>query len=246
MTGLVVCVALALESRAIRRGLDDGPRRSPLMSGPRRSPSVSGPGRSPLVVRVGMGPVRAARAAAALPPFDALAVAGLGGALDDGLRPGDVLVATEVRWDGAVLPCPYGPALAADLARAGLPVRTGPLVTSPRVVHGAGRRRLAAEGARAADMESGPLAAAAEGRPFAAVRVVVDTPAVPLLSPATVPGALAALRALRRIGPALVRWDEATRSPPAEPGSGPAGPRRASGAGRDGRDGRARASEGGP
>ncbi|ETK37210.1 phosphorylase family protein, partial [Microbispora sp. ATCC PTA-5024] len=101
MTGLVVCVALALESRAIRRGLDGGPRR------------VRGPRRSPLVVRVGMGPVRAARAAAALPPFGALAVAGLGGALDDGLRPGDVLVATEVRWDGAVLPCPYGPALAA-------------------------------------------------------------------------------------------------------------------------------------
>ncbi|MBX6169806.1 MAG: 4-hydroxy-3-methylbut-2-enyl diphosphate reductase, partial [Thermobispora bispora] len=114
--------------------------------------------------------------------------------------------ATEVRSGGRVWPCPSAPLLAGELARAGLPARTGPLVTSPHVVTGGERRGLAREGAYAVDMESAPVAEAAGGRPFAAVRVIVDAPGVPLASPATVGGAVAARRTLARIAPVLARW----------------------------------------
>ncbi|MEU6411632.1 4-hydroxy-3-methylbut-2-enyl diphosphate reductase [Microbispora sp. NPDC046933] len=193
MTDLIVCTALGMEARAVARGLRP---RSGLGGG---HPRVR-------VVRIGMGPDRAARAAALLPPAAALAVTGFGGALHDGLRPGDVLVATEVRSGGRVWPCPSAPLLAGELARAGLPARIGPLVTSPGVVTGRGRHALAREGAYAVDMESAPLAAAAGTRPFAAVRVIVDTPDAPLLSLATMGGAVAARRTLARIGPVLARW----------------------------------------
>lgn len=158
------------------------------------------------MVRAGVGLRRAARAATALPGHDALAVVGFCGALGGELRPGDVLVADEVRFGDRVFPCPSAPLLAGELARAGLSARTGPLVTCGHVVTGAGRRRLAGGGASAVDMETGPLAAAAHGRPLAAVRVVVDTPRTRLLSVATVRDGVAARRALRRIGPALLRW----------------------------------------
>ncbi|WP_444544679.1 phosphorylase family protein, partial [Sphaerisporangium melleum] len=165
------------------------------------------------------------RAAAALPPFDALAVVGFGGALDARLRPGEVLVATEVRYGDLVIPCPSARRLAAELARAGLPARLGPLLTSDHLVHGAQRAREAAGGALAVDMETGPLAAAAGGRPLAAVRVIVDAPGAPLLSPGTPRRAAAARRTLRRLGPPLTRWSAAAGSsipavpPAAEPSS---------------------------
>ncbi|MEV4461199.1 4-hydroxy-3-methylbut-2-enyl diphosphate reductase [Microbispora sp. NPDC049633] len=189
MTGLIVCTALGMEARAVARGLRPA----------RDHPRVR-------IFRIGMGPDRAARAAALLPPAAALAVTGFGGALHDGLRPGDVLVATEVRSGGRVWPCPSAPLLAGELVRAGLPARTGPLVTAPGIVSGRARLALAREGACAVDMESAPLAEAAGGRPFAAVRVIVDTPGAPLLNPATVGGAVAARRALARVGPVLARW----------------------------------------
>ncbi|WP_169946714.1 4-hydroxy-3-methylbut-2-enyl diphosphate reductase [Microbispora sp. H11081] len=189
MTGLIVCTALGLEARAVARGLRPPPGR----------PGIR-------VVRIGMGPDRAARAAALLPPAAALAVTGFGGALHDGLRPGDVLVATEVRSGDRVWPCPSAPLLAGELLRAGLPARLGPLVTSPGIVTGRARLALAREGACAVDMESAPLAEAAGGRPFAAVRVIVDAPGAPLLNPATLCGAVPARRTLTRIGPVLARW----------------------------------------
>ncbi|GIH61742.1 4-hydroxy-3-methylbut-2-enyl diphosphate reductase [Microbispora siamensis] len=193
MTDLIVCTALGMEARAVARGLRARP--DPGSDRPRVR-----------VVRIGMGPDRAARAAALLPPSAALAVTGFGGALHDGLRPGDVLVATEVRSGGRVWPCPSAPLLAGELLRAGLPARTGPLVTSPRIVTGRARHALAREGAYAVDMESAALAAAAGARPFAAVRVIVDTPDAPLLNLATMGGAVAARRTLARIGPVLARW----------------------------------------
>lgn len=129
MTDLIVCTALGMEARAVTRGL------RPMRERPRVR-----------VVRVGMGPDRAARAAALLPPAGALAVTGFAGALDDGLRPGDVLVATEIRSGDRVWPCPSAPLLAGELTRAGLRAVTGPLVTYPRIVSGRDRRALAAEG----------------------------------------------------------------------------------------------------
>ncbi|MFC4009056.1 4-hydroxy-3-methylbut-2-enyl diphosphate reductase [Nonomuraea purpurea] len=187
MTGLLICAGLGIEARAIRRGLParlDGTR----------------------VVVTGVGPRRAARAAAGLGGRGPVAVAGFGGAVDRSLRPGDVLVASEVRFGGRVHPCPTAPLLAGELARAGLPAKVGPLVTADHVVSGAERHRLAAAGAYAVDMETGPLAHAAGGRPLAAVRVIVDTPEAPLLSPATLARGVAARRTLSVVGPVLVRW----------------------------------------
>ncbi|MEV4009753.1 hypothetical protein AB0J35_04580 [Nonomuraea angiospora] len=185
MTDLLICAALGIEARAIRRGL---------------------PAHLARVVVTGIGPRRAARAAAGLAWQEAVAVVGFGGAAGRRLRPGDVLVASEVRFRGRVHPCPSAPLLAGELADAGLPAEVGPLVTAEHVVRGAARHRLAAEGAYGVDMETGPLARAAAGRPLAAVRVIVDTPEAPLLSLATLARGVAARRTLAAIGPVLVRW----------------------------------------
>jgi 4-hydroxy-3-methylbut-2-en-1-yl diphosphate reductase len=187
VTELLICTALRIEARAVRRGLP---------------PSARGV----RVVRTGLGPRRAARAAARLPGHGALAVAGFGGALDVGLHPGDVLVATEVRFGERVFPCTAARPVAERLALAGLYTRTGPLFTSPHLVTGGERLRLAAAGVRAVDMETGPLAEVAAGRPFVAVRVIVDTPAVPLLRLGTVRRVLIARNRLRRITPVLIAW----------------------------------------
>ncbi|MFV2177832.1 hypothetical protein ACFHW2_26900 [Actinomadura sp. LOL_016] len=196
--GLVVCAALRLEARAVRRGL----------------------ARAPVVV-VGYRARRPPRASGGV-----LAVVGFGGALDERLRPGDVLVADEIRGGGPALPCHRPEALAGELARelagkaagelarenvrarpAGGPgVVVGPLLTSPNVVAGAERARLAAQGARAVDMETAVLAAVAPGRRFAAVRVIVDGPRHPLWRPGTLVRGVTALRTLARVGPALERW----------------------------------------
>ena len=98
------------------------------------------------------------------------------------LQPGDIVVASEVRsHSGDVrIALPGAPLLAGSLADAGLPVRFGPLVSTERIVTGSPRQALAASGALAVDMESAWLVAGLhEGeprRPFAVVRVVLDTP----------------------------------------------------------------------
>ncbi len=80
---------------------------------------------------------------------------------------------------------------------------------------------MAATGALAVDMESAPLARGLTARPsgssgpsgpgsappaVAVVRVVADTATAPLASMATLRTGVAALRTLRRIGPALAAW----------------------------------------
>jgi 4-hydroxy-3-methylbut-2-enyl diphosphate reductase len=80
------------------------------------------------------------------------------------------------------------------------------------VVRGAERIALAARGALAADMESTWLAQAAAGRPFAVLRVVLDTPERELSRPlTTLTGGFAAWRALRRAAPALALWARGPR-----------------------------------
>jgi 4-hydroxy-3-methylbut-2-enyl diphosphate reductase len=168
------------------------------------------------VLRTGMGPKRSRAAArrVAATEADAVAVAGFCGALDPALRPGDLVVATEVRGvggDGITVACPTAVLLAGALRRAGLVVHTGPIVSSPKLVRGAERERLLATGAIAADMESAWLAEAAAGRPFAVVRAVVDTPARELHSPAAlVGGARDAYRSLRTAAAVLADWGRAT------------------------------------
>src|SRR5439155_20045901 len=87
--GLMVLAPLGFEARAVRRGLPP-------------------PGIDVRIERTGRGPRRARAAArrAATIPSRAVAVAGVCGALDPTLRPGDVVVATEIRGpDGTtVLP----------------------------------------------------------------------------------------------------------------------------------------------
>lgn len=181
MVGPVVCAALGLEARAVRRGL----------------------ARTPVVV-VGY---RARRADRIPDACAALVVVGFGGALDERLRPGDVLVADEIRGSGpGAVECGAPRLLAGELIRDGLSVQVGPLVTTDHVVRGKERAIWAARGARAVDMESAVVAARAGNRPVAAVRVVVDGPGHPLLHPGTIGRGLAARRILARVGPALERW----------------------------------------
>jgi 4-hydroxy-3-methylbut-2-enyl diphosphate reductase len=97
---------------------------------------------------------------------------------------------------------------ATDLAKAlriaGLTVHLGPVAGADRIVAGADRAAWAERGALAVDMESGVLART--GRLAAVVRVIVDTPAHPLVSPGTLPRGSRALRALRRVAPVLSAW----------------------------------------
>jgi 4-hydroxy-3-methylbut-2-enyl diphosphate reductase len=159
------------------------------------------------LVRTGMGPARAARAAARAPTGTPRLVAGVAGGLDSRLRPGDLVVATEVRGGSeAPVPVPSAPMLAGALRRAGLRVHLGPILTRPEIT------RLDAGDtgdALAVDMESAALAPGAE-LPFAVVRAVVDTPGRPLRSVGTPARGLAALRSLRAAAPTLGRWAAAT------------------------------------
>ncbi len=186
---LLVIAPLRIECVAVRRGLPDA-----------------------LVLRSGMGAARARSAApvAARIPADAVAVAGFCGAVAGGLHTGDVIVASELRGPAGVTACASGP-LAAALAALGIArVRVGPMASVDHLVHGAERRVLAGQGALAADMESAWLAPAAAGRPFAVLRVVLDTPTRELYRPlATLAGGLAAWQALRRAAPALMLWARA-------------------------------------
>jgi 4-hydroxy-3-methylbut-2-enyl diphosphate reductase len=203
VTDLLVCAALGIEARALRAagGL--------------------------WVVHVGMGIHRAEDFARQLPPCDALVVAGFGGAAFDALRPGDVVVAGEVRRGAEVIACPWADSLAAALERhlvldpetppdvldgadpAAPAVIVGPIATLDHIAPVETLTRLAAEGVTTVDMESFPLVAAARDRPFAVVRVVVDTPEHPLFRPSTLRAGIVARRRLRAIGAILRDWASA-------------------------------------
>jgi 4-hydroxy-3-methylbut-2-en-1-yl diphosphate reductase len=183
--GLLVLAPLRIECRAARGG----------------SPRAE-------VMRTGMGPKRSRAAAtvAAARRARAVAVVGFCGALDPALEPGDVVVADELRGANGPFRC-YDPgALAHSLEQAGVRARRGPIVSVTKMTRGRERTRLAHGGAIAVDMESAWLAAAAAGRPFAALRAVVDTPSRELVRISTVSGGLKAYRALGRAAAALEGW----------------------------------------
>ncbi len=185
-TRLLVIAPLRIERAAVRRGLPEA-----------------------VVLRSGMGAARARSSAlaAARMPADAVAIAGFCGAVAGGLKPGDVVVASEVRGPDGVTACDARPVVAALAALEIERIRVGPVASVDHVVHGAERQVLAGEGALAVDMESAWLAPAAAGRPFAVLRVVLDTPAREISRPlAALSGGLAAWRALRRAVPALALW----------------------------------------
>jgi 4-hydroxy-3-methylbut-2-en-1-yl diphosphate reductase len=170
------------------------------------------------VRKTGMGPEKSLRAAEALSREhgEALLVLGFCGGLDAASRPGEVIVAEEVfasaDEDHAPVQasCAGVAQLAGLLGEAGLVVRRGPIVGVGRIATGERREELRAAGALAVDMESAWLAGGAAGRPFAVVRVVLDSPSHELFRPQAVGGALAAARALRRAAAvALGDWDTA-------------------------------------
>ena len=162
------------------------------------------------LVHTGMGPRRSIRAARRLDPR-ARIVAGVGGGLAEGVEPGDIVVATEVRGpEGLSFTCPSAPLVAGALRRQGLRVHCGPIVSVRRVIGGAGRRTLARSGALAVDTESAWLAPPAD-TPFAVVRAISDTERASLFSPGIVATGFAALRTLRRAVPVLDRWAAAVR-----------------------------------
>jgi 4-hydroxy-3-methylbut-2-enyl diphosphate reductase len=187
MTDLVVAAPLRLEALAVGRGT-------------RAARSHT------RVVRTGAGR-RAALTLDSPPEREALAVAGLCGALSPDLKPGDVVVATEVRGPHGTVLCPSAPFLVAAIRAQGLTAVAAPLLSNDRIVDDRRTRlRLGATGAVAVDMETSTLLADHRDRPVAAVRVVVDTVDTPLRSPRTVSAGVFALRVLGRLAPALEEW----------------------------------------
>ena len=138
-------------------------------------------------------------------------VAGVAGALGNDLRPGDLVVADEIRGDGEPMPSHASPFLVGAVRRAGLRVHHGPVVTTPRIVDAPDARRTLAEtGALVVDTESALLAAAAQPGQAAVIRAVVDTPDHRLLRPGTLARGPKALWALRRAAPVIDAWAAAT------------------------------------
>ncbi|MGH3943529.1 MAG: hypothetical protein ACRDRY_01695 [Pseudonocardiaceae bacterium] len=181
MSRPVLCTPLRVEQAALRRA-----------------------GHGMRVVRTGMGPRRAATTAAALSPgTDPVLVAGVGGSLAPQVRPGDVVVASEVRGGSSNVDVPSAPLLAAALRRLGLTVHIGPISSVSRIA-----RAPAMSGALAVDMESAQLAA--PNVPFAVVRAIVDSTDHPLWHVGTLRRGWTALRALRACVPALHWWAAAT------------------------------------
>jgi len=161
------------------------------------------------VLRTRMGPARARIAAARglAVEADAVAVAGLCAAVAPGLRAGDVVCATELRREGAEpISVPASGLLAAALRRRGLRVHVGPVASVDRLT-GPDERR--GTDALAVDMESAWLAAAADGRPLAVLRVVVEASDRRLLDPRTLVEGMRALLSLRRASDALADWADA-------------------------------------
>jgi 4-hydroxy-3-methylbut-2-enyl diphosphate reductase len=164
-------------------------------------------GRTQRVLRTGMGPERARIAAARALAIDAgsVAIAGLCGGVDPALRPGDVVCASELRWeDGRKVDVAGAEALAETARRHGLRAHVGPLVSADRILTPAERSSL--DGALAVDMESAWLAESAGGRPLAVVRVVVDGAGRRLADPRIAVDGVRALRSLRRCSSVLAEW----------------------------------------
>jgi 4-hydroxy-3-methylbut-2-en-1-yl diphosphate reductase len=181
--GLLVLAPLRLEARAVRRGIRESSSR---------------------ILRTGMGATRASKVAkeSQPSPFSAMVVMGTAAGVAEDLRPGDLVVATEVSDGLTTVQLPGADLLAAELRRAGLPARAGKIATVPKLVKAAKRAELAAEGYLAADMESTALVGAAKGRPAAVIRAVSDGG----FGPGMVTGGVAALRSLRRAAPVAELW----------------------------------------
>jgi len=168
------------------------------------------------VTLTGMGPLRARRASArlasSLPDGIPVVVLGVGGALDLGFAPGDLVVGSEFGTADA------GPGGSLEVVRAPAPLddtssalarqladalsgpfpstSLAPLLSAGRTAKGDERASLARSGAVICDTESVWLARLSERRPFAVVRSIVDTPERELVSLQTVMGGVVGLKRL--------------------------------------------------
>jgi 4-hydroxy-3-methylbut-2-enyl diphosphate reductase len=135
--------------------------------------------------------------------------AGLAASLTDELRPGDLVVANELRVPAGVIGSPAGPLLYGAVCRLGLRAQLGPVLS---MTHGASDDdgAAAACGALAVDTESAELARLSPAGQTVALRAVVDTSSAPLGEPGTPWRGRAALRALRAAAPAMNQWAAAT------------------------------------
>jgi len=187
--GLAVLAPLSVEALALRWGL-----------------------REARVIRTGAGPARSQTSALRLTGSSdsALAVAGVCGGVDPELKPGDVIVASELQGGKGTHKLKNPEALVDALRALGTVAKLGPIRSEDHIVRKAEREHLREGGAIAVDMESRWLAEAAGERPFTVLRVVIDTPHRELLRPGAIPDSLRALATLRRIAPALETWAKAT------------------------------------
>jgi 4-hydroxy-3-methylbut-2-enyl diphosphate reductase len=159
------------------------------------------------VRHTGMGMERSLKAVpgVAVTAADALVVLGFCGGLDEASLPGEVVVAEEVvaaAGEGnapARAMCAGADRVGAEVAGAGLSVHSGTVACVSRLALGERRAQLRQEGACAVDMESVWLARAAEGRPFAVIRVVLDAPRHELVRPQALYMSVRAGRALGRV-----------------------------------------------
>jgi 4-hydroxy-3-methylbut-2-enyl diphosphate reductase len=193
--GLQVMAALRIEAWYVRRGLPE----------------------DAWVERSGMGWRKAKRAAERMAANDARAivVAGVCGAIDPSLVPGDVVVASELFATGIHVVLGDTQPLVRALERLGHRVREGPMICTERLLPPVERDKLAESRAIAVDMETAWLAAGARGRPFSVFRVVSDGPGHEIWSPGILKNGLRALRVLRDGAPALLDWFEQVAGPAA-------------------------------
>ncbi|MEN3360125.1 MAG: hypothetical protein V7637_4107 [Mycobacteriales bacterium] len=188
--------------------------------------------RVPGALRVGGGPRRAAAAAGRIRSeldsgrYTGLLITGTCGGLMTGMRPGDLVVASEVDCAPGLAPsdmdrserdsraqgarpaqCVEPELLVEDLTEAlrrhGHMVHIGRVYTADHLVDGPERATIGATGAIAVDTESAILAAAAGRWPVVVVRAVSDTQARPLRSVGIVRNGLSALRSLRAAAPVV-------------------------------------------
>ncbi|MCY4258104.1 MAG: hypothetical protein OXE04_07470 [bacterium] len=181
MSVTILC-PLAMEARAARRGVRH------------LNSSVE-------VLHTGMGPKRSR---AVHVPTGVAAVVGLGGALNDELAIGDIVVATEVfATDVAPIGLLKAQQVAQDLQDAGFCVHAGSVACVGAIAVGVRRQELAQTGAVAVDMESAWLLEH-HGGPTAVVRVISDTPSKELRSLTAPLRVVRALRTIRRMMPVLL------------------------------------------
>jgi hypothetical protein len=171
----LVCTALGIEARTVRKGWPHANLVVLGMRAPRLEP-VTGH----------HGPV---------------VLLGFGGGLSAGQQPGDVVVATEIRDVNGCVKLASGAKTLSVLRRAGIPASGGALWCSEAIVRGSVRDGLS-RSAVAVDMESARVATACAADRLAVVRVIVDTPSRGLVR-ASIFGGRRAKRALRDVAAAL-------------------------------------------